>query len=421
MHDLRRDIDWEVMRRTSRLIKSSEFDLEMLGVVAEICDFSYRGWYGKFRLIIRRLFFVGIPQEFKSKRYRNNEPVVTLLSSICRDDYVAMINGLEKRLEVGYSCNISCGTKWEFSNFLCGWVEAYRKCNKYSLISSKNSLARNIISLIFTAHAIKSKCKLKGLIRREYNDQSLIVFLNAANSLESIWCSAFDTLGYRKTICLQHAHYFEFHKDNIPFDNINYFNIAARNFIGWTRQVGSLLSELNVNLDIYVGGEIVKSNSADILSAFNFNTQKLIVVFLARDFHLTQNISLLKELRDAGICKISICLHPSSSKKLYESIPGLVLEFISKDDEMVQQSIVFVSSTSVYFDLLKKGIFTVLFVTSQSEFNGLIEVRDSTDIKNVLNDLEAKRFELLDKSSDFLKSATGYLYDDYLSIFDKLS
>ena len=177
MHNSRREIDWKAMRRASRLIKSNEFDLEMLGVVADICDFSYRGWFGKFRLIIRRFFFVGIPQEFKGEMHRNIEPAVTLLSSICRDDYVTMINGLEKRLEVEYSCNVSCGTKWKFSNFLSGWVEAYKKCFKYSLIRRNNSLAKNIIALISTAHAIKSKGKLNSLIRPKYNDKNLIVFL----------------------------------------------------------------------------------------------------------------------------------------------------------------------------------------------------------------------------------------------------
>lgn len=419
MANIEKNIDWVALRMSSNLIKRSQSDLEMLGVIADICDFQYRNWICKLKLVVRRLLFVGLPASLGSSDMAHGTKSMILFTSSSRKDYLLMIRGLERRLDVKYCCHVSSGTKWIPTIFFSNWFKSFKSCKKYSLFSNKN-IFLNVFTIISAAHALRSKKKLVEIISLDCNTSNVIVFMNAANCLESVWCSAFESVGCRKTICLQHAHYFEFHKDNIPFDNINYFNIAARNFIGWTRQVHDLLSELNVNLDIYVGGEIVKSNSSDILSAFNFKVPESIVVFLARDFHLDQNKSLLIELRNAGICKINVCLHPSSSKKLYENISGLCLEFIDKSDGRVQDSIVFVSSTSVYFDLLKRGIFTVLFVTSQSEFNGLVEVRNSSDIKYVINNLEVKRLVLLEKSSDFLKSSTGYLRDDYLSIFDKI-
>ena len=182
-----------------------------------------------------------------------------------------------------------------------------------------------------------------------------------------------------------------------------------------------MLNKNDPNLNVHVGGEIVKSHPLDVTTAFRCDKLSSVVVFLARDFHYKQNNLLIESLRDAGINDLKVCLHPSSDLSTYKGTEGVTLWLVGKKYVDVNSSIVFVSSSSVYFDLLKKGIFTVLFKTVQSEFDGLIEVSDSAGVSEVLNTLDEKRGRLSRESIGFLKDATGYLDDNYRQIIDRLS
>lgn len=413
--------NWKYFAGKSSAIRARGCDLEMLGVVADTFYFESSGFFKRLKLILRRLFFIGLPPKYATQSLEKK--CIHIHSSLPREDYKEMVISVQERLSNLCCIKTYVGTVWKLSNFLNPkiWIISINKCIKYSLLTKKADIVKNIFIIISTAHAVKCKKKLQYYLLKSATSRDMVIFLNSANCLESIWCSAYEEFGIKKTISLQHAHYFKFNPSNVPFDQVNYFNISANHCILWTKKVANLICEFYDDLSFHIGGEILPSKVMSLSEMYNYDSDENVVVFLARDFHYQNNINLLQSLYDSGIHKVKICFHPTSEKSKYKIIKGLVIEEINKKSVTASNPIIFVVSSSVYFDLLKLGIFSILFVSTYSEFDGIVMARNSDDIKDIFY----KKYEfaeiIRDQAPEFLSNHTGYRVDNYKSIIENIS
>jgi hypothetical protein len=215
---------------------------------------------------------------------------------------------------------------------------------------------------------------------------------------DSIYCQFFKKRGVN-TYCIQHG---VFNADNeyktkIPLDVINIENFQADYMLGWGDSVRLSMIKQGFRNEQFVlaGNPKFKNNKKISLKKSDFNN---VVVCLARDLYLNENLQLLEivsNLESFGI-KAFIKLHPRSNTTLYaraidQNNLQVLEQTISLNESIIQNNIDFtiVYNSTVYYEFYILGLISFRFSINEN------------DIIFGLNDSFSNYEELVNKINKF--------------------
>ena len=259
-----------------------------------------------------------------------------------------------------------------------------------------------ITQLFFFSKLVYYKNFIDELEKINYkiNIKSYVSFLSCLTD-DSIYCQFFKKRGVL-TYCIQHGAYASEHeyKNKIPMDVVNIENFQADYMLGWGVSIRS--SMINQG---FLNEQFILAGNPKYKDIKNISLQKpdfeKVVICLARDFYLNENIQLLEiasKLKLFGI-KVFVKFHPRSSIEKYADVITknnlFALEpSISLTETIDQYQIDFaiVYNSTVYYEFYILGMIPFRFILNESDI--LFGLDDGfTNIEGLINKIE--EFKLL--------------------------
>jgi len=307
-----------------------------------------------------------------------------LLDSIVDDvNKAIIINKNSRRLKFKFDINNIIISFWQ--------IFAHHKTN-----------TSFITRLFFFSKLVYYKNFIDELEKINYkiNIKSYVSFLSCMTD-DSIYCQFFKKRGVL-TYCIQHGAYASEHeyKKKIPMDVVNIENFQADYMLGWGDSIrSSMIKQGFLNEQFILAGNPKYKNIKNVsLKKPDF---KKVVVCLARDFYMDENIQLLEiasKLKLLGI-KVFIKYHPRSIVEKYAGVIGtnnlITLEpSISLNETISQYQIDFaiVYNSTVYYEFYILGMIPFRFILNENDI--LFGLDDGfTDYQGLINKIE--EFKLL--------------------------
>lgn len=376
-------------------------------VFADLMDYKYRTPFGRINLVARRLFWVALP---KDSEIQSVCSVITFSASD-RDDYAAMLSSLSGKIS-GNDVATFIGTVFIPSlNF--GSIRSlfsFRRSFK-SLLDSA-SFGEKLLIGASLLHAITVEKKiLEKLENHSAHISRTYVFLNSANAIEAAWARSFGIAG-NKIVSLQHGIFVDFATENIPFDFINYCNITADMFLGWSKSAVAVVERYAPTVKLHVGGRLGGYDLAHFVRKLRWNDSGRRICVLGRDFHFEHNIQLLNLVSDDG-SPVDVCFHPASNVELYKKACPFPLREVSKADFVRGSDFFLVGNSSMYFDLIMSGYAAALYAEGNNDFHGLHSFKCKAELRSLVSTEGERELFLTEDQTEVLKDFVGLGVDDY--------
>lgn len=408
--------EWGVLRSLSNSIMIGGEDKYILAAVADYADFRSRGFFKRWLLVAARLLFVNLPKNLDEI---DGSQGVVLVSSQNRSDYVAKLGLLRSKLECAGAENVLVlvGSVKYFSLVFYGVFDACKGLAKrYEIINDMGVLGC-LLLLVFSRNSLEVGVRLNRVSRGVgvgcSSVGTKVVFLNSANAIEASWCASVSSAKRIEVYTLQHGFYPSF-TNRMPFDFINYFNVGSDNLLVWDRRTKLIFEQYSPHLNVYIAGGLLLGDSCNV----KFSKDKVRNVFLklARDFHVAQNINLLKLAGQVFGNDFYVDFHPSSDTSIYSAYFPSQYACPEKVEIDPHCDLILCTSSSVYFDYIRMGFLALLYVDEDSEFEGVCEIHSAEDLILILQDVSKIATYVRDRRENYLLEYAGLGIDNYSEI-----
>jgi hypothetical protein len=331
-----------------------------------VYNFQKRRFRGKLKQIFVSLFFVPRLGEIQVSKDS------LFIWTLTRPDYKKLADEYKKRLG------------WDFQDLcLGGDLVGYKFRVDFSVFRESKNIAVKLNGLTWRERVIVFLSAVRALNSLKYFQSSIALnglkrclSFNSSYEYESIFSGYLRSCGV-DTFSMQHGMYFEY-KNEIPFDVINYENVAAKNILTWGEfskaQIESYLPE---GTQVIVFGNPMYCDTPKPVRQVGSSNK--ILVCLPRVIYWKEVVCLIATIsaEELNCYRFVLRPHPSldlaSIKNLCSPAENIEISnrktFSAEFDDDYMLVIAF--NSTVIFESLFYGIPVAQYVSGNDEFKGV--------------------------------------------------